>query len=153
EVDYSSIPRLLEGAGAGRSKSGVGRWASSAWLASVLVHFVLLAVCGSLTYAILIDESPPHSMTLDLSADSELPSVEASPSDAVEIAESDVPEDATGDGSMNLADVAVADPLPFTADATAEPAPGLGELDKAPTATGTLAAGLGTEGAPEAVST
>jgi hypothetical protein len=153
DLDDSPIPPLLKGAGEAWSKSGVGRWASSAWLVSVLVHFILLAVCGSLTYAILVDESPPHSMTLDLSADSELPSVEASPSDAVEIAESDAPEAATGDGPMNLADVAIADPLPFTADATAEPVQGLGELDKAPTDTGTLAAGLGTEGAPEAVST
>jgi hypothetical protein len=117
----------------------------------VLVHFALLAVGGSLTYPILADESPPHSMTLDLSADAAATASEAASPELVDVAESDSAEVATGDGPMNLADLPVADPLPFAADANTESVAGLGELDAVPTDTGTLMAGLGTEGKPNVV--
>ena len=54
---------------------------------------------------------------------------------------------------MNLADLRVADPLPFTRDANAAPVAGFGELDSVPTETGTLMAGLGTEGKPGVATT
>jgi hypothetical protein len=56
-ADFSAIPLRIGGEGEqSHRKSLVARWASSAWLVSVLVHFALLAVGGSLTYAILVDE-------------------------------------------------------------------------------------------------
>lgn len=153
-AEFSAIPLRIGGNAeqAGR-KSLVARWASSAWLVSVLVHFALLAACGSLTYAILVDESPPHSMTLDLSADAATTVSDAAPPELVDVAESDSAEVATGDGPMNLADWPAADPLPFTSDANAAPVAGLGELDSVPTETGTLMAGLGTEGKPGVATT
>jgi hypothetical protein len=116
-ADFSAIPLRIGGdAESAPRKSLVARWASSAWLVSVLMHFALLAVGGSLTYAILVDESPPHAMTLDLSADATATASETAPPELVDVAESDSPEVATGDGAMNLADLPVADPLPFTSD-------------------------------------
>jgi von Willebrand factor type A domain len=149
ELDYSAIPLRVDGnAEHLGQRSFFMRWAPSAWLASVFVHFGLLAVCGSLTYAIFVDETPPSSITVDLATDADHVINEAAPPEVVELAEADSPELATGDGPMNLADVPIAEPLPFTADANAAPVEGVGELNLAPTNSGTLMAGLGTEGTP-----
>jgi von Willebrand factor type A domain len=108
---------------------------------------VLLA-CGSLTYAIFVDESPPRSITLDRSNDAAAALNDAAVTTVSDPVEADSPEIATGDGPMNFADVAIAEPLALTTDETAEPVQGMGELNTLPTESGTRMAGLGSEGKP-----
>ena len=124
DVDFSAIPTRIDTESVPR-KRGIARWVSPAWFTSVVVHFALLLACGSLTYAILIDDTPPRSITLDLGSDSTVAMSETAITEVVEKVEADSPDLATGDGPMNLADVAIADPLPLTTDATVEPIQGL----------------------------
>jgi hypothetical protein len=120
-VDYTGIPtRIGGGENSAPPVRGMSRWVSPAWLLSVAVHVALLLACGSLTYAIFIDESPPRSITLDLSNDAVAAMNDAAVTTVAEPVEADSPEIATGDGPMNLADVAIAEPLALTTDETAE---------------------------------
>jgi hypothetical protein len=145
-VDFSAIPTRLDGIKRADKRTGAGRWVSPAWLLSVAVHFVLMLVCGSLTYAIMIDAAPPTAITLDLSDEAVTAVREAAVTEVAEVAEVDSPDLATGDGPVNLADVAIAEPLPMTTNASVAPVQGMGELNAAPTESGTLMAGLGADG-------
>jgi von Willebrand factor type A domain len=151
-ADFSAIPTQIDSE-IERTKVGIARWVSPAWLLSVAVHFVMLLVCGSLTYAILVDDRPPTSITLDLSNDANMVTSDPAVTEVADVIEVDSPDLATGDGPMNFADIAIAEPLPFTTDATLEPTQGMGELKALPSETGTLMAGLGAEGKAGVAST